>query len=73
MPLILLNSNIELRPYTDDPEIDMKKNLTSINIYHKGYVRQDSMKGFNPSFSDYRQIIDYNITDKVSRGLVDPN
>ena len=24
MPLILLNSNIELRPYTDDPEIDMK-------------------------------------------------
>lgn len=24
MPLILLNSNIELRPYTDDSKIDMK-------------------------------------------------
>ncbi len=57
MPLILLNSNIELRPYTDNPDIDMKLNLTSINIYHQGYVRQDSMNGFNPSFSDYRQII----------------
>jgi hypothetical protein len=31
------------------------------------------MTGFNPSFSDYRQIIDYNISEKVSKGLVDPN
>jgi hypothetical protein len=29
------------------------------------------MNGFNPSFSDVNEIIDYNITDKVSRGLVD--
>ena len=29
------------------------------------------MRGFNPSFSDINQIIEYNIKDKVSKGLVD--
>ena len=28
MPLIVLNSNVELRPYSDDIDIDMKANLT---------------------------------------------
>ena len=28
MPLIVLNSNVELRPYSDDSDIDMKANLT---------------------------------------------
>ena len=72
MPLILLNSNVMLRPYSDDPSIDMKSNLTSIKIYHQGYNRQHSMNGFNPSFSDLSQIIEYNIADKVRKGLVDP-
>jgi hypothetical protein len=31
------------------------------------------MEGFNPSFSDIHQIIEYNMTDKVSKGLFDPN
>ncbi len=72
MPLILLNSNVELRPYSDDPNIDMKTNLTSIKIYHQGYNRQQPMSFFNPSLHDFRQIIEYNITDKVAKGLVDP-
>lgn len=72
MPLIVLNSNMEVRPYSDDPKIDMKVNLTSINIYHRAYERPSLMNGFNPSFSDVNQIIAYNITDKVRNGLVDP-
>jgi hypothetical protein len=28
MPLIMLNSNVELRPYSDNPNIDFKMNLT---------------------------------------------
>jgi hypothetical protein len=28
MPLVLLNSNIELIPYSDNPLINMKSNLT---------------------------------------------
>ena len=31
------------------------------------------MNGFNPSFSGANQIIEYNITDKLSKGLVDLN
>ncbi len=31
------------------------------------------MRGFNPSFRDIDQIIDYNITEKESKGLVDSN
>ena len=31
------------------------------------------MNGFNPSFSDVGQIIEYNITDKLSKRLVDPD
>jgi hypothetical protein len=29
------------------------------------------MRGFNPSFSDINTIIDYNIAEKVRKGLVD--
>jgi hypothetical protein len=73
MPLIVLNSNVELRPYSDNPNIDIKSNLTLIKIYHQSYNRPISMNGFNPSFNDVNQIIEYNITDKMSKGLVDPN
>ena len=31
------------------------------------------MNGFNPSFSDVHQIFEYNITDKLSKGMADPN
>jgi hypothetical protein len=31
------------------------------------------MNGFNPSFSDVNQIIEYNISEKLSKGLVDTN
>jgi len=64
---------IQFRPYTDNKNIDMESNLTQIKIYHLGYNRQNLMNGFNPTFSDTSTIIDYNLTDKVSKGLADPN
>lgn len=30
------------------------------------------MNGFNPTFSDSNSIIDYNLTDKVRKGVADP-
>ena len=74
MPLVLLNSYFELRLYPDNPNIDMKLNLTSIKIYRQGYNRLYSMNGFNPfntSFSDFTRIIQCNKTDKVSMRLLD--
>jgi hypothetical protein len=39
MPLILLNSNVELRPYSEIPNINFKLDLTQIQIYHESYNR----------------------------------
>ena len=61
---------IFFRPYSDNPDVDIKGNLTNVTIYHKSYYRPRS--NFNPTLIIDTQALPtaYDFNTAVEKGLL---
>ncbi|CDW75737.1 UNKNOWN [Stylonychia lemnae] len=67
MPLILFSTDIIIRPYSENLNVDQSTIYSNINLYQNGYSRNFSL--FNPTIDQSNQIISYNYQKWIDKGI----